>query len=105
MISFTGNQHVTHFRVDQQYSGAASIADAVGAEYFPAETVSSCALCDAGILDAQIAGGKIFLAGDVTGGGDFSIKLKSAVTTETIIPPAGVLVSDIPSTDHVVCYA
>jgi len=104
IISMSSNQIMTYFRPDQNYSNLAEIAEACRVQHFPLESVSKYALCDTEETERVVDGGKNLLTGSVSGGGDFSIKLKSAVTTETIIPPSGVSVADIPSTDNVVCY-
>lgn len=105
LIKVSSGEVMTHFRMDQDYSGIAGMVIACILRFYPGETATAYALCDAELFQAQVKLGKNFVKGDPAGGGDFDVRLKSAVASQTIIPPNGVSVGSIDAGDDVVCYA
>ncbi len=105
MIKVSDGKLITHFKFSQDYSSIADMVTAVLLRFHPGKTADAYALCDAVELQDQVDGGKTLTVGDVGGGGDFDVMLKSAVTSETIIPPDGILVSALLDGDDVRCHA
>ena len=70
----------------------------------PGMSAKAYAICNADEFQLKIDEGKV-LGDNVAVDSDFRVILKSAVTTETIIPPSGMVEGDLLSTDEVVCYA
>lgn len=95
----------THFRMKQDYGVVSERVTAWLLMYHPGKTATAYALCDAIEFQAQIDAGKTLTLGDIGGGGDFDVLVKSTVTTETIIPPDGIAEGAIDSGDDVVCYS
>ena len=105
-IKVSGDRILSQYREDQDYSNFGPIADAILAEsnslHEDSRTMVGHACADVDALRAAHAAGAVFCDGPDC---DFDVMLKSSVTTQTIVPPEGVDVADIPDTDWVVCHA
>lgn len=104
IIKVANNHFMSHFKVSQDYSGAQARCDDLMARHHGGAPCVGMALCDTALMGSAQDSGKHFDAGPAAGS-DFDVMQKSAVTTETIIPPDGVLVGDIGDSDWVVCYS
>jgi len=108
IIKVSTGEVMTHFRTNQNYSEVASMVTACVLRHYPGKSATSYALCDAEEFQLKIDEGKDLDVGNPAGaplpGGDFDVRQKSAVTTQTIIPPNGMVEGDLLPTDDVVCY-
>lgn len=104
MIKVSNGKLMSHFRPDQNYSNVSDMVTACILQYHTGESADAYAICDAIELQLQVSGGKSLIVGEATGGGDFDVMQKSAVTTEVIIPPSEMIEADLQPTDDVVCY-
>ena len=104
IIKVSDDSLLTHFRMDQNYSEVDSMVTALILRHHPGKTAAAYALADADTFQGQIDLGKT-LGNTVGVDSDFNVQQKSAVTTETIIPPEGIAEVDLLGTDDVVCYA
>lgn len=75
-----------------------ALGDALVSEHHGGSASLGTALCGAAEWRTAIEDGARDMDADV------NVLLKSEVTTETIIPPEGVAIAAIPSSDYVVCY-
>jgi len=104
MIRTTSGKYLTHQRADDNYTDANEIAAKCIEIHYPGEKMDTFAICGALALHEAVEEGKKFVPGMTSGAGDFSIKTKRQITTQTIIPPFGVGISAISSDENVVCY-
>lgn len=103
IIKIVEDNLMTYYKVNQDYSNLAAFVAALVEEKYPGQVADLYALCDSDVLKTAVDIPKTWAVGPV-GGSDFRVMLKSAVTTETIIPPNGMTVGDLLDTDPVVCY-
>lgn len=105
-IKVSGGRILTQWRTDQNYEDfdqtALDILAYSNETHGESRTMVAHACGDSDLLKAAFDAGAEFCDGPDC---DFDVILKSAVTTETIVPPEGVIVDDIPDADYVVCHA
>jgi len=105
LIKVSGDRILSQWRNDQDYDNFDQAALDILADsnevHGDSRTMEGYACADTNILKVAVDGGALLCDGPAC---DFDVKPKSAVTSETIIPPFGVEVEDIPDADFVVCY-
>lgn len=97
VVKLSDGNVMTCHRYDNDYSGGQPAVDAMVTDAHPSLTSSGHAICSAALLTQHNDS-----APGANLDADINVMLKSAVTTEVIIPPVGVEASDIPLTDSVV---
>jgi hypothetical protein len=106
IIKIESDYFMTSFKVDQDYSNPwmQDTIDELMDEFNEGSPPAAIAIVDAAVMGAAREDlGKIFITG-AAGGSDFDIIQKSALTTETAIPPEGLTLGDLADEDYVVCY-
>ena len=108
VIKIANDHLMTHFKYNGDYSDLATRVATIMADYHGSATEEGYALCDSDALQAAVDLPKGWRTGVDDPLNpipcDFRLMLKSAVTTETIIPPMGMTIAELLSTDLVVCY-
>ena len=108
IIKVADDHLMTHFKVNGDYSELADRVTMLMDLYHPGEVADAYALCCSDKLRTAVALPKGWRTGPDDPGNpipcDFRVMLKSAVTTETILPPMGMTVEDLLDTDPVVCH-
>ena len=105
-IKLASNHIVSVYRVNQDYSDPwlQSKVDAYADEFIGGAPPVGVALAQREGFIAAEDTGKTFVPGP-GGSGDFDVIQKSAITTETAIPPEGLTLGDLADDDYVVVYS
>ena len=101
IIKVAADHFMSHFKFNQDYSGAQAKCDAIMARDHGGATPVGMALCEVSAMEAS---GKVFDAGPGAGC-ELDLIQKSAITTETVILPEGLTLGDIDAADYVVVYS
>ncbi|GAG24281.1 unnamed protein product [marine sediment metagenome] len=104
-IKLVADHIVSVYRVSQDYSDPwlQNKVDAYADEFIGGASPVGFALAHCETMAAAEATGKEYIPGPA-GGGDFDVIQKSAITTETAIPPEGMTLDSLADDDYVVCY-
>ncbi len=105
IIKTDQNKLLSHFEVNQDYSGLATKVASLMTQFHPGRAVIGYALANAETMNSAIVAGKEWCPGvDCTIEGDFDVLQKQNVAGKTIVPPSGMTAGDLSSTDNCLCH-